>query len=126
MRVSRSFPKLGNERNGKSVPKARPFTGRRLSRAPPPRPDVGHEPIRAEVDRESPVSYADHTMSVLTIRISDEEKAQLARRAKESGVSAGALVRRLLNESPLTSAEDLLKEMERRMGDQSLRVRRRK
>ena len=65
-------------------------------------------------------------MSVLTIRISDEEKAQLARRAKESGVSAGALVRCLLNESPLTSAEDLLKEMERRMGDQSLRVRRRK
>ncbi len=65
-------------------------------------------------------------MSVLTIRISEEEKAHLARRAKESGVSAGALVRRLLNESPLTSAEDLLKEMERRMGDRSLRVRRKR
>ncbi|HYR57737.1 MAG TPA: ribbon-helix-helix protein, CopG family, partial [Chthoniobacteraceae bacterium] len=70
--------------------------------------------------------YAGHTMAVLTVRISDEEKARLARRAKESGVSAGALVRRLPNESLLTSADDLLKEMERRMGDRSLRVRRRK
>ena len=65
-------------------------------------------------------------MSVLTIRISEKEKAELARRAKESGVSTGALVRRMINETPLTSADDLLKEVERRMGDQSLRVRRKK
>lgn len=49
-------------------------------------------------------------MAVLTIRVSEEAKAQLDRRAKESGVSVGRL----------------LKEMERRLGDQSQRVRRRK
>jgi len=65
-------------------------------------------------------------MSVLTIRISEKEKAELLRRAKESGLSAGALVRRMINEAPLTSADDLLKEVERRMGDKSLRVRRKK
>lgn len=63
-----------------------------------------------EVDRGSPVSYPSHIMAVLTIRVSEEAKAQLDRRAKESGVSVGRL----------------LKEMERRLGDQSQRVRRRK
>jgi hypothetical protein len=65
-------------------------------------------------------------MPVLTVRISAAEQAQLARRAKQSGISAGALVRRLLNETPFNTADDLLKGLEQRMGDQSLRIRRNK
>lgn len=65
-------------------------------------------------------------MPVLTVRISDQEKALLAERARKAGVTAGALVRRLLNEAPLTTADELLEEMSRRLGDSKLRVRRKK
>ena len=65
-------------------------------------------------------------MPVLTVRISEQEQAQLAARAQKAGVSAGALVRRLLNEAPLTTAEELLKELESHMGDTKLRIRRKK
>lgn len=62
-------------------------------------------------------------MPVLTVRISEREKTLLERRAKKSGLTAGALVRQLLNETPLTTAEELLKEMDRRLGDSKLRIR---
>jgi hypothetical protein len=65
-------------------------------------------------------------MSVLTIRISEKEKAALAKRAKAEGLTTGALVRRMISEQPFATAADLLKEVERRMGDKSLRIRRRK
>ena len=65
-------------------------------------------------------------MPVLTVRISEKEKAALAARSKKAGVSAGALVRRLLNQTPLTTAGELLDEMNRRLGDGKLSVRRRK
>ena len=65
-------------------------------------------------------------MPVLTVRISEKEKALLAERSRKAGVSAGALVRRLLNQAPLTTAGELLGEMNRRLGDGKLRVRRRK
>jgi len=48
------------------------------------------------------------------------------RRAKQSGISAGALVRRLLNEHPFTTSAELLKGLEQCMGDKTLRVRRKK
>lgn len=54
-------------------------------------------------------------MSVISIRISENEKAILARRAKEAGISSGALVRQLLNAAPLATAGELLAEMERLM-----------
>ena len=54
-------------------------------------------------------------MSVISIRISEKEKAILARRAKEAGISSGALVRQLLNTAPLATAGELLAEMERLM-----------
>ena len=54
-------------------------------------------------------------MSVISIRISEKEKAVLARRAKEAGISSSALVRQLLNAAPLTTAGELLAEMERLM-----------
>ena len=54
------------------------------------------------------MSYKCHTMSVLTVRISEEEKARLARRAKTAGITAGALVRKLIGEKPLGTAAELL------------------
>ena len=65
-------------------------------------------------------------MPVLTVRISEEEKAQLAKRSKKAGITAGALVRRLLNQTPLTTAGKVLDDMKRRLGDAKLRVRRKK
>ena len=62
-------------------------------------------------------------MPVLTVRISDAEKASLTRRAKKSGMSAAALVRQFLNEQPIETAEDLLRQMEKHMGNKSLRSR---
>lgn len=72
------------------------------------------------------MSYKLPAMSVLTIRISEKEKADLARRAKECGLSIGALVRQMISEAPFRTAAELLEELEQRMGDKSLRVRQRK
>jgi hypothetical protein len=65
-------------------------------------------------------------MPVLTVRISDEEKKLLARRAGKAGLSSGALVRQMLREAPLASAAELLDEMNRRLGDAKLRIKRRR
>lgn len=62
-------------------------------------------------------------MSFLTVRISDDEKAALARRAKEEGTTTGALVRRLIQEKPFTTSADLLEEMQSMMGDKRLEIR---
>lgn len=67
------------------------------------------------------VSY-ECQMSVLTIRISDEEKALLAKRAKQAGVSTGALVRDLIKAEPIVTSADLLKEMESLVRAQNLRI----
>ncbi len=71
------------------------------------------------------LSYICLTMSILTVRISDDEKAALARRAKAEGISTGALVRRMIQEKPLTTAADLLAEIEGRMGDKRLAIKKR-
>ncbi len=68
------------------------------------------------------LSYIRLTMNTLTVRISDEDKAALARRAKAEGITTGALVRRMIQEKPITSATDLLKEIEGRMGDKRLAI----
>ena len=65
-------------------------------------------------------------MPVLTVRISEEEKAMLTERSKQEGISAGALVRRMLNEAPLATAGEVYDDMMRRLGDKRLRVHRRK
>jgi hypothetical protein len=65
-------------------------------------------------------------MPVLTVRISEKEKVLLSRRAKASGLTAGALVRQLINEPPITTGAELLAEMEKHMGDPRLRIRTRK
>ena len=66
-------------------------------------------------------------MKVLSIRVSEQEKAMLHQRAKAAGVSSGALVRQLINAAPLTTAAGLLAEMEGLMRDpraSELRIRR--
>jgi ribonuclease BN (tRNA processing enzyme) len=78
------------------------------------------------VDAERQRAYHCHAMPILTVRISAAEQEQLTRRAKQSGISPGALVRRLLNEHPFTTAAELLKALEQRMGDKRLRVSRKK
>lgn len=67
------------------------------------------------------MSYKCH-MSVLTIRISNEEKVLLAKRAKQAGVSTGALVRDLIKAEPIVTSADLLKEMNSLLGAQNLRI----
>ena len=63
-------------------------------------------------------------MSVISIRVSEKEKATLARRAKEAGISSSALVRELLHAAPLSTAGELLAEMERLMkGDKRTELR---
>lgn len=65
-------------------------------------------------------------MPILTVRISEKEKALLAERSKLEGVTAGTIIRRMLNEAPLTTSAEVIEDMERRLGDVRLRVRRRK
>lgn len=65
-------------------------------------------------------------MGVLTICISDTEKAALARRARSEGTTPSGPVRRLIREKPLVPASDLLAEMDSLMGDKRLSVKRRK
>ena len=65
-------------------------------------------------------------MPVLTVRISEKEKALLAERSKSEGITAAALVRQMINEKPLITAGDLLEEVNRGMGDKRLRVRRKR
>ena len=64
-------------------------------------------------------------MSILTVRISDEEKAILAKRAKSEGTTTGALVRRLIQEKPFSTSADLLVEMQTLMGDKRLAIKKR-
>ena len=65
-------------------------------------------------------------MSVLTVRISEKEKAELARRAKLEGTTTGGLVRRLIREKPFVVAADLMAEMDALLGDKRLAVKPRK
>jgi predicted DNA-binding protein len=65
-------------------------------------------------------------MSILTVRLSEEEKSRLARRAKAAGKTAGGLVRELIREEPFVTAQDLLEEIDALLGDKRLQVKPRK
>ena len=65
------------------------------------------------------------TMSTLTVRISEEEKAALALRAQAEGITMGALVRRMIRAKTFVSSEDLLAEMQASMGDKRLAIKKR-
>lgn len=64
-------------------------------------------------------------MSILSVRLSKEEKAALQHRAKVEGCTAGALVRKWILEKPFHTSSDLLKETESMMGDKRLAIRKR-
>ena len=62
-------------------------------------------------------------MAVLTVRMTDKEKADLDRRAKAAGVSTGGYVRQMLEDRVFCTTDDLIQEMENLMGDRRLRNR---
>jgi hypothetical protein len=61
-------------------------------------------------------------MSVLTVRITEKEKARLARRAKSEGTTTDGLVRRMIREQPFLTAADLVEEMDALLGDKRLAI----
>jgi len=63
-------------------------------------------------------------MSTLTIRLPDQEKKRLAQQAEKAGVSTAAFVRELIQSRVFVTGDDILKDLEKRLGDQKLRVRR--
>jgi hypothetical protein len=63
-------------------------------------------------------------MSILTVRLTDEEAALLEQRARSAGVKKATLVRQLIRETSFVTAGDVLKDLPKRMGDARLRVRR--
>jgi hypothetical protein len=66
------------------------------------------------------------TMPVLTVRISEDEKARIVSRARKAGLTTGALVRELIAAPPFVTAADLLAELESLMGEKRLRIKPRK
>jgi hypothetical protein len=64
-------------------------------------------------------------MSVLTVRLTEEEERILARRSLEAGLKRATFVRKLIREQPYETAANLLADMEKHWGDERLRVRRR-
>jgi predicted DNA-binding protein len=63
-------------------------------------------------------------MGILTVRLTDEEERLLARRSRRAGLKKATYVRHLIREQPFGTAADVLADVEKRMGDKRLRVRR--
>ncbi len=61
-------------------------------------------------------------MPIVTVRLSEEEKAVLDRRAAAAGMKAGTLVRKLIADEPLVTGADILSWAESHMGDEGLRI----
>ena len=72
------------------------------------------------------MSYMCITMAVLTVRLSEKEKARIVSRARQAGLTTGALVRELISEPPFVTAADLHAELESLMGEKRLRIKPRK
>ena len=65
-------------------------------------------------------------MPVLTVQLTAKEKALLARRAKREGSTPAGLIRDFIHLEPFDTGADVLKDLLPRLGDQSLRIRRKK
>ena len=65
-------------------------------------------------------------MPALTIQTTAKEKALLARRACREGATPAKLIRDFIQQEPFATGADILKELLPRLGDESLRVRRKK
>lgn len=64
--------------------------------------------------------------AILTVRLSEEEQALLARRARRAGLKKASFVRRLIRDEEIASGADALAWSERHWGDERLRVARRR
>jgi len=65
-------------------------------------------------------------MSVLTVRLTEEEEEILAQRSLEAGLKRATFVRKLIREQPYRTAADVLADMKKHWGDERLRVRKRR
>jgi hypothetical protein len=61
-------------------------------------------------------------MSILTVRLTEEEKRILEQRSRKAGVKKATFVRQLIREAPLETARDVLADLEKRIGDKRLRI----
>ena len=62
-------------------------------------------------------------MSVLTVRLTEEETRILHRRSLKAGVKKATFGRQLIRDQPYVTAADVLPDMEKHWGDKRLRVR---
>lgn len=65
-------------------------------------------------------------MSVLTVRLTDEEERILAERCKSAQMKRATFVRMLIRNKPFETAADVLEDLRQRKGDVRLRVKRRR
>ena len=61
-------------------------------------------------------------MSILTVRLTEEEKRILEQRSRKAGVKKATFIRQLIREAPLETARDVLADLEKRIGDKRLRI----
>lgn len=67
------------------------------------------------------MTYMRDTMpAILTVRLTKEEQAILAKRSKRAGMKKATFVRRLIREEEIVTGTDALAWSERRWGDQRL------
>lgn len=62
-------------------------------------------------------------MGILTVRLTETEERVLTRRARAARVKRATYVRMLIREEPFVSANEVLADATRRMGDSRLHVR---
>lgn len=79
-------------------------------------------PSAMKIDALSKMTYNCHTMSILTVRLTEEEKRILEQRSRKAGLKKATFVRQLIRETPFETAEDVLADVEKRLGDKRLRV----
>jgi predicted DNA-binding protein len=63
-------------------------------------------------------------MGILTVRLSDEEERLLLKRSRSAGMKKATYVRQLIRETPFVTGSDVLDDLERRYGDERLRIER--
>ena len=61
-------------------------------------------------------------MSILSVRLTEEEKRILEQRSRKAGVKKATFVRQLIREAPFETARDVLADLEKRIGDKRLRI----
>jgi len=60
--------------------------------------------------------------AILTVRLTKEEQALLAKRSKRAGMKKATFVRKLIRDEEIATGADLLAWAERHAGDERLRI----